>query len=146
MPLPEGPGEVSELPTHKRVQLLLLKGAAPTDVMDILDITEAQYAAAIAKITRLQVDAVYAQRVLELELQRLDVLQTSYWDGAVSGQFDSLAAVLNIMQRRAKYLGLDAPTQTQANTSSFVDVLASLSSHPTPILVQEETPPNDKLN
>ena len=133
-------------PLHRRVQSLLLKGAAPEDVMDILGLSLAVYAAAITKITRLQVDAVYAQRVLELELQRLDVLQSTYWDQAVSGQFDALAAVLNIMQRRAKYLGLDAPTQVHSQTSSFVDVLASLSSHPTPILTQEETLSNDKLN
>jgi hypothetical protein len=141
-------------PLHRRVQNLLLKGAAPEDVMDILGLTPSTYAAAIARITRLSVDAVYAQRVLELELQRLDVLQSSYWDQAVQGQFDALAAVLNIMRRRASYLGLDAPVQAQSANSSFVDVLASLSSHPAaqvqqqspPTLQHEETPPNDKLN
>jgi hypothetical protein len=133
-------------PLHRRVQFLLLKGAAPEDVQDILGISPSVYAQQIAKITRTQIDAVYAQRVLELELQRLDVLQSSYWDQAVQGQLDALAAVLNIMRRRASYLGLDAPTQAQS-TSSFVDVLASLSSHPTPIAIQrEETPPNDQLN
>jgi hypothetical protein len=133
-------------PLHRRVQFLLLKGAAPEDVQDILGITPSVYAAQIAKITRTQIDAVYAQRILELELQRLDVLQSSYWDQAVAGQFDALAAVLNIMRRRASYLGLDAPTQTHQSTSSFVDVLASLSSHPVPVIQQEETPSNDKLN
>ena len=113
----------------KRVQFLLLKGASPEDVMDIERITPAVYGQAVASITRQSVDAAYAQQVLELELQRLDQLQQPHWEPALKGSYDALHAVLSIMKRRASYLGLDAPTQ-QPSANSFVDILASMSSHP----------------
>jgi hypothetical protein len=136
-------------PTHKQVQSLLLKGAAPDDVMDILGITPTAYSNAVARITKLTVDAAYANEVLKIELARLDVLQGSYWDAAVQGGYDALKAVLEIMKRRAQYLGLDAPAQTNQSASSFVDVLASLSSHPAARIVSappEEPPSNGQLN
>jgi hypothetical protein len=135
-------------PTHRQVQNLLLKGAAPDDVMDILGITPTVYSNAVARITRLTVDAAYAGEVLKIELARLDTLQQSYWDAAVQGGYDALKAVLEIMKRRAMYLGLDAPAQANQSASSFVDVLASLSSHPAAraIPTLEGEPQHDRIN
>ena len=133
---------MAHVPVHRQVQDLLLRGAAPEDVQDLLGLTPSAYSTAVASITRRSVDAAYAAQVLELELARLDKLQSTYWEAAVSGAYEALAAVLSIMKRRASYLGLDAPTQTQTNTSSFVDVLASLSTHPAAktITIDEQQP------
>lgn len=131
-------------PLHRRVQYLLLKGATAEDVQDILGLTPSAYANQVARITRSQVDAAYAARVLNLELDRLDVLQQAHWDAAATGSFDALHAVLAIMKRRASYLGLDAPTQ-QPTSSTFVDVLASMSSHPAAAQHRiTSDPPTDK--
>jgi hypothetical protein len=46
-----------------------------------------------------------------LELERLDRMQLGLWPKASSGDVKAVGAVLKIMQRRAKLLGLDAPTK-----------------------------------
>lgn len=51
-----------------------------------------------------------AAAVRQLELERLDALLAAYWNRALI--MPSIAElVLKIMDRRAKYLGLDAPTR-----------------------------------
>jgi hypothetical protein len=50
-----------------------------------------------------------ADQLRELELARLDVLQAAVWPKAVTGGLKAVDAVLAIMKRRARLLGLDAP-------------------------------------
>ena len=52
-----------------------------------------------------------ADKVRKLELRRLDRLLLGIWDRAIRGDDKAIIRVLNIMDRRAKYLGLDAPTR-----------------------------------
>lgn len=48
-----------------------------------------------------------AQQVVDMELQRLDVMLLGVWKGAATGDTKAIAAALKIMERRAKYQGLD---------------------------------------
>jgi hypothetical protein len=48
-----------------------------------------------------------AEEVLALELQRLDAMQMGLWGKARVGDVQAVNALLRIMDRRAKYLGLD---------------------------------------
>ena len=50
-----------------------------------------------------------AEKVRHAELARLDRLLLAHWPAAVSGDQKATAMVLQIMDRRARYLGLDAP-------------------------------------
>ena len=55
-------------------------------------------------------------RKLALELQtleadRLDTMQLGVWNDAVRGNIPAIQTVLKIMERRAKLMGLDAPTK-----------------------------------
>jgi hypothetical protein len=54
-----------------------------------------------------------SDEVRSLEVERLDRLIEGIWDKAVGGDEKAIDRVLGIMERRAKYLGLDAPTKTQ---------------------------------
>lgn len=47
------------------------------------------------------------------ELDRLDRLQRATWTKAMQGDVMSINTVLRIMDRRAKYLGLDAPIRQE---------------------------------
>lgn len=49
-----------------------------------------------------------------IELQRLEMLQKTWFPKAVEGDRDAAAVVLKISERRSKLMGLDAPTQIQA--------------------------------
>lgn len=64
------------------------------------------------------------QEVVTLELQRLDALQLIAWRRAKEGDLQAIDRILKIMERRAKYLGLDT-TETQStgnvhNTAIFI--------------------------
>ncbi len=52
-----------------------------------------------------------ADDVRKMELERLDKMMLGLWTGATSGHVPAVHGVLAIMERRAKYLGLDAPTK-----------------------------------
>jgi hypothetical protein len=51
--------------------------------------------------------------LVELESQRLDALQAGLWDKALAGDVKAARTVVKIMERRARLLGLDAPTRVQ---------------------------------
>jgi hypothetical protein len=50
-----------------------------------------------------------ADAVRALELERCDRLQAALWPAALQGDVAAVAGVLRILDRRARYLGLDAP-------------------------------------
>jgi DNA-binding CsgD family transcriptional regulator len=49
----------------------------------------------------------------QLELERLDRLMLAVWGNATKGDVGSINAALKISDRRAKLLGLDAPTKQE---------------------------------
>lgn len=49
--------------------------------------------------------------LVELEQQRLDAIQAANWANAMQGSKTAADTVLRVMERRAKLLGLDAPTK-----------------------------------
>jgi transposase-like protein len=51
-----------------------------------------------------------ADEVRKLELERVDRLMRAIWPRAIGGDGESIDRVLRLMQRRAKYLGLDLST------------------------------------
>lgn len=54
-----------------------------------------------------------AEAVIKMELERLDILLNGLWEQARGGDLQALDRALKIQDRRARYLGLDAPTKTQ---------------------------------
>ena len=55
----------------------------------------------------------------ELELNRLDALQRTYWKMAVDGNLRAADFVLRIIDKRAKLLGLEAPLKVQAEVVTY---------------------------
>lgn len=72
-----------------------------------------------------QREAQDLEQVLELELERLDALQASVWEGALKGDVNAAGVVLKVMDRRCRLLGL-YPDSRQGRTASPC---------PTPVLV-----------
>ena len=54
-----------------------------------------------------EIPRAVAEEYRLIELDRLDALQVSVWDKALSGDYKASRMVLDIMTRRAKLLGLD---------------------------------------
>lgn len=57
-----------------------------------------------------------AESVRRLELERLDTLWQIQYLNAQAGDVQAMAACMRIMERRAKLLGLDAPTKVESKT------------------------------
>jgi hypothetical protein len=53
-----------------------------------------------------------AEDLRKLELERLDLMTAALMDKARRGRLRAINTMLNIMERRAKLLGLDAPDAT----------------------------------
>lgn len=56
-----------------------------------------------------------ASHIRSIELQRLDDLLKAVWDTALAGDPKAIDRVLKIMDRRARFLGLDAPTKQEVS-------------------------------
>lgn len=56
-----------------------------------------------------------AEDVLEIELQRLDEMLLGLWADARKGRWLAVDRVLKIMERRAMFLGLDAPKRSEVS-------------------------------
>jgi len=59
------------------------------------------------------IPAPEAEATRTIELERLDRLQAGLWARATKGDPKAVGAVLRVMDRRAKLLGLDAPQKTE---------------------------------
>ncbi len=66
---------------------------------------------ALGELTALQ--AGKAEKLRELELERCDKLTMALWPKARSGNEKAVRAVIAVMDRRAKLLGLDASTKLE---------------------------------
>lgn len=64
-----------------------------------------------------------ARTMLQLELERLNALQAGLWPDAMQGDTDAARTALKVMQRRAKYLGLDEPEEIRARMDVGMDTL-----------------------
>lgn len=70
-----------------------------------------------------------AQDVLALELSRLDALTQTLWAQARRGDLQAIDRIVKLMNRRAKYLGLDAPERHEVITLDAIEAeIARLSS------------------
>jgi len=62
-----------------------------------------------------------AEEVRHLEVVRLDALLTAMWPKAMQGSGWAVERCLSIMERRARLLGLDAPTKHEVMTIDAID-------------------------
>lgn len=100
--------------TERRIKALALRkaGASYRSIADTLACSlsqvydDVQHAYAELNAQQ-QAEAAEART---LEAARLDDVQASFWQRARSGDVKAAQTVLRVMERRAKLLGLDAPT------------------------------------
>lgn len=74
----------------------------------------AAYERASVRVVKEDINAIR-----QIEMERLDMLQASYWQQAMTGDIPAGQQVLKIMDRRAKLLGLDMPVKQQLEVISY---------------------------
>jgi hypothetical protein len=60
-----------------------------------------------------------ADEVRKQELDRIDRLQVAVWNRALKGDDKAINTVLRLMERRARLVGIDAPTKIQAEVVNY---------------------------
>jgi hypothetical protein len=108
---PERQAKLDRVKVRRRDALLLRQAGAGYD--EIARLLHCSRTTARHHVTRALKDARRdpAEQLLRLELDRLDRLQLSVWQKALAGDVEAMDRVLLVMGRRAKLLGLDAPSR-----------------------------------
>jgi hypothetical protein len=60
-----------------------------------------------------------AEEMRTVESDRLERLQRAAWPNAMAGETQAINAVIRIMERRARLLGLDAPSKLQVEATVY---------------------------
>lgn len=123
------PDDPSTLPKGHRAQMafeLRKTGASYELIAEKLGYANAKSAeSSIRRVLNSRYDADDVEQVVKMELERLDALQLIAWRRAKEGDLSALDRILKIMERRAKYLGLDVKEQVSEgnvtnNTAIFI--------------------------
>ena len=59
------------------------------------------------------------EEIRATELDRLDIAQGAIWSRVMRGEVPAVMALLKIMERRARILGIDAPTKAQVDITYY---------------------------
>ena len=131
------PRRISRAEKQKQALDLRSAGATYEQIATQLGLRGRQRAHDLVKAALRDITREPAQDVLDLELGRLDAMLLGLWPTARKGNHGSVDRVLRIMDRRARYLGLDAqPEQTTVDASALAQFLTGLAS---------AAPPDDPL-
>lgn len=114
---------------QRRAIELRLTGMGLAEIADALGYSDASGAFRAIKRAMDKSIREPAEDLLEVELMRLDGLLQAHYPRAQAGDARSAELVLKVMERRARYLGLDAPervdlTGSMTSTVELVGVQA----------------------
>src|SRR5262245_18532903 len=104
------PAKVQAAVRRKGAIDLRLQGMTYREIAQELGVTPTRARQLVSEaLAALQKDtAESAEELRRLELDRLDQLQSGLWEEAADGNLKAVGAVLKIMERRARLVGLDA--------------------------------------
>jgi len=114
---------------HRRNELatrayqLKTEGMSWWDIAEELGITEQSAHMLVSERITLAaelVDIGAKRSILTMELERLDKLQRAVWANAMSGDVRSVEAVLKVIDKRAKLLGLEEVTSSSVTANTIV--------------------------
>jgi len=120
-PKPEPPGSrrrVRAADRRSRVYAMKLGGLSFHEIGEKLNVSKQAAYAAFWQVMR-EVNALTngnAAEARKLEVERCDALLAGLWERARLGSHDAANACVRILDRRARYLGLDAPIKTASTT------------------------------
>ena len=114
----------------RRAQALELRAAGRKyrEIAEALDYSSPQHA---HRDVKAELDALVKTPALDIlaeELDRLDKMLQGLWSEARRGNYQSIDRVLRIMERRARYLGLDAPDRVavEATVRTTVEIASEI--------------------
>lgn len=110
-----------------------IMGATLAQIAEKLGYATAQGAACAIESALKRTLQEPADAVRELELTRLDTMLLGLWPAASKGDIAAIGAAMQIMNRRARYLGLDAPEKREVTGKDGAPLQAGVMIVPAPI-------------
>lgn len=106
---------------------LRLQGLTFEAIAEKLGVTrQAAHAAVTSELDALAAESrADAEKLRDLELARLDAMLSALWPAIKRGSQGAVDKALKVCARRARLLGLDAPTEIKANVDGLAGFLAS---------------------
>lgn len=104
--------QISAVEKQLRALELRKSGAAYATIAEVLGYRSPSGAHAAVKSALKKTLQEPADELRQLELARLDAMLAALWPKANAGDVKAVHGVLKVLERRAKLLGLDAPTET----------------------------------
>jgi len=128
---PTAPRRVTAAERRKQAVLMRQAGATYEAIGEKLGISpQAAHKTVDKALTKTQREtSEAADKVRQIELSRLDAMQAALWLSAVKGNHGAVDRILRIMERRARYLGLDALDES-ANELQWQDIAKRLGLEP----------------
>lgn len=122
---------------RKLVAVNLLAGATYADIAGALNVSKATVSDDVkAILTEWRANyADTADRYLNLQYRRLDMLLNAVWDLALKGNHSAIDRVLAIMDRQNALMGFDK-RPVQNNTTVVPIQIVEVQRHPYPALVE----------
>lgn len=121
------PARITQAERRRQALELRKAGATYEQIAAELGIRSKRAAWGIVQTALAEITREPAQAVLDLELSRLDAMLLGLWPTARKGNHGAVDRVLRIMDRRARYLGLDAtPDSSTLDPSALADFLNHL--------------------
>ena len=111
---------------RKKVVALRRQGASISEIARTLDISAATASSDLTAALEAVGRTFDARETMTLELERLDRMMLGVYQDAVNGDDKKIATVLKIMERRARYLGLDAQPERDVNAPVTINVNPAL--------------------
>lgn len=104
-------------------------GASYAQIAEVLGISRSAAHKAVARALDKVIAEVRenADRLRALELERLDHLSRELWRQALKGHLGAIDRLLKVMERRAKLLGLDAPTKADIQGEQVIRIIEEVS-------------------
>lgn len=111
---------------RKKVVSLRRQGASIAEIARTLDISAATASSDLTAALEAVGRTFDARETMTLELERLDRMMLGVYQDAVNGDDKKIATVLKIMERRARYLGLDAQPERDGHAPVTINVNPAL--------------------
>lgn len=116
--------KIDALENRRKAVALRRMGMSIQDIADKLGLSKSSVHKTITKAmaeSRAAMECDVAE-LKALEVDRCDQLQLAAWPQALKGSTQHIEKVLKIMERRARLLGLDAPTKVAPTTKDGDDL------------------------
>ena len=129
---PESKASARRLAAREReIKALELRkaGATYVQIAEALGISRAgAHKVVLRALARLEKEAgEEAEHLRRLEIERLDAMLLAIWPHVKKGSLGAIDRAIRIMERRAKLLGLDAPTKADIQGEQVIRIIEEVS-------------------